>query len=104
MPRLGPSQDGSVCLNVGKGSSRQEPLLGSTSMPSWVPGLLLGRPCLCKEHTSFLEKRKGRERKPSLLGSRTTCQHTEQTGPQDKVWIVITPREGMGTVSHLEIR
>lgn len=103
---LYPSQHGSVhssflafvCLSWGKGeqwtgalaspylmpSWGPELLLAPTSLPLWGPELLLGRPCLYKEHISFLEKRKGRERKPNLLGSRTTCQHKEQTRPKTK--------------------
>lgn len=52
--------------------------------PSRVPELLFGRPCLCREHMSFPENRKGREGKPTVLGSRTTCQHKGQTRAKTK--------------------
>lgn len=64
------------------------------SLPSRVPELLFGRP-VSKEHISFLEKRKGMERKPNLLGSRTTCQHKEQTRPKTKCGLSSYRREGM---------
>lgn len=84
----------SACNGV-KGNSRPKPLQVPTSLPSRAPELLLGRPSLCKEHISFLEERKGRERKPNLLGSRTTCQHKEQTRPKTKCGLSSYQREGM---------
>lgn len=77
-----------LCLpEVGKGNSRQEPLLAPSSLPppSWVPELFLGRPCLCKEHISFLEKRKGREESQACWEAEQRVSTRSKQGPRQSV-------------------
>ena len=76
----------------------------------WLPG-----PCLlpaimgarvapwqalpCKQHISFPERRKGREKESQTCWeARTTCQHEEQTRPQTKCGLSHRG-EGVGIVS-----
>jgi hypothetical protein len=50
-----------------------------------VPAQLLGRPCHCKQHISFPERRKGRKKKAKLVGKQEQRVNMSINKALDKV-------------------
>lgn len=56
----------------------------------------------CKQHISFPERRKEREKKAKLVGKQEQRVNTKSKQARDKVWIVM-PGGGVVTVRHSQI-